>query len=208
MNRWGRPAAARAWVARLLLGLAGSLALGAGAVGAGTAPTPRQVTGTVTHVGDGDSLWVRSSGGERIEVRLRDIDAPEICQAWGPQARDALRALVHGRPVALVLHGRDRHRRWLGELHVRDGSGRDVDVAAVLVERGHAWSLRSGRGRGPLLAQERRARAARAGLHAQPGALLPQDFRRRHGPCTAGRVPPTSPSPSAARSYRWATAPR
>lgn len=178
----------------LALATAAGLAPDPGPAGdARAAPAPRPLEATVTHVGDGDSLWARTADGARIEVRLRDIDAPEICQPWGVQARDALRALVQGRRVTLVLHGRDRHRRWLGELRTRDGSGRDVDVAAVLVERGHAWSLRRGRGTGPLLAQERRARAARTGLHAQPGAMLPRDFRRRHGPCPAGGAPPTSP---------------
>ncbi|HSW20716.1 MAG TPA: hypothetical protein VLJ86_26060, partial [Ramlibacter sp.] len=43
---------------------------------------------TVTHVTDGDTVWVRpASGGAPIAVRLQGLDAPEICQAHGLQAR-------------------------------------------------------------------------------------------------------------------------
>lgn len=48
-------------------------------------------SGVVTHVSDGDTVWVEpTQGGEAQKIRLLGIDAPEICQAWGPQARDAL----------------------------------------------------------------------------------------------------------------------
>ena len=44
----------------------------------------RSFEGVVTHVTDGDSLWVRpASGGAPRQIRLQGIDAPEICQAFG-----------------------------------------------------------------------------------------------------------------------------
>ena len=40
---------------------------------------------TVTRVVGDDSLWMSTAiGAAPIEVRLQDIDAPEICQPWGP----------------------------------------------------------------------------------------------------------------------------
>ena len=37
--------------------------------------------GVVTHVSDGDTVWVQPlQGGEAYKVRLLGIDAPEICQ--------------------------------------------------------------------------------------------------------------------------------
>src|SRR5690606_38745711 len=53
------PSVARVRFARLAL----VLALVCGGTGAGAASLPRQVSGTVTHVGDGDSLWVRPRDG-------------------------------------------------------------------------------------------------------------------------------------------------
>lgn len=135
--------------------------------------------GLVTHVSDGDSLWVQAMTAHKpIEVRLVDLDAPEICQAWGRQARDALKAQVTGRTVSVQTTGRDGYGRMLARIHV-DGR----NLGAWLVEQGHAWSQRNRWQQGPLMAQESQARAQGRGLHAQAGAVLPRDFRRSHGPC-------------------------
>ena len=46
-----------------------------------------QLHGVVTHVSDGDTLWVRPAGaGAALQVRLQGLDAPEICQEFGSQA--------------------------------------------------------------------------------------------------------------------------
>ncbi|MDO9358012.1 MAG: thermonuclease family protein, partial [Polaromonas sp.] len=59
--------------------------------------------GTVTHVTDGDTLWVKpSSGGKALKIRIHGIDAPEICQTGGQASRAALAVRVRGRPVALT----------------------------------------------------------------------------------------------------------
>lgn len=137
--------------------------------------------GTVTHVTDGDTLWLRPAGGGRpVKLRLQGIDAPEICQPWGPQSKQALAALVLRQAVWVNVAARDGHGRRVGRLM----RGR-VDVAAQLVREGHAWSQRYRRDAGPYAAQEQQARAAGRGLFAAqpPPPELPSDFRKRHGPC-------------------------
>lgn len=142
------------------------------------------VQGRVTQVSDGDSLWLQAAApARRIEVRLVDVDAPEICQAWGTQARDALRAMVLRKTVVLHPVALDQYGRTLGRVSI-DG----VDVNAWLVRQGHAWSSQGAWGRGPLAHEEQAARTARRGLHAQPGAELPRDFRRRNGRCYVRRM--------------------
>ena len=135
--------------------------------------------GTVTHVTDGDSLWVRpASGGPAVELRLQGIDAPEICQPFGPRARDALAALVLRRPVRVSTRARDSYERTLARVEV-DGQ----DVGAWMVERGYAWSYRfRGRG-GGYEQQQARARNAGLGLWAQARAIEPRRFRKNHGSC-------------------------
>jgi hypothetical protein len=159
----------------------------------------------VTKVTDGDSLWLQPSvQGPAVEVRLVGIDAPEICQAWGTQARDALKTLVEGKQVTLRVAGLDEYRRTLGTL-VFDG----LNVNTRLVEEGHAWSIRTKWDRGPLVKEERMAKALSRGVHSQSGAVMPQEFRRSHGPCLAGEtgvqsaplpvaLSPTVPTPLAA----------
>ena len=136
-------------------------------------------TGTVTHVSDGDSLWVRpASGGPPREVRLRGIDAPEICQAYGPQARGALQALAVHQQVRVASRARDTYQRTLAQVSV---AGQDLGL--WMVSRGHAWSYRF-RGRpGPYAQQEARARVARLGLWSGSAPMPPAEFRKRHGSC-------------------------
>jgi micrococcal nuclease len=136
-------------------------------------------TGVVTHVTDGDSLWVRpATGGEAQQIRLQGIDAPEICQWYGREARAALAARTLHRPVVVTTRARDRYERTLAR--VRLGS---QDLGEWLVARGYAWSDgRGGRG-GPYAEQQAQASAARLGLWSGGRTMPPREFRRRHGSC-------------------------
>jgi micrococcal nuclease len=134
----------------------------------------------VTHVTDGDTLWVREEGRDRkpVKLRLQGIDAPERCQAGGAEATAALTARVLHQRVEVDARATDDYQRRLVVL--RQGG---EDVGAWMVEQGHAWSYRHRRARGPYAAEEAEARHARRGLFADPQALEPRVFRKRHGPC-------------------------
>ena len=134
--------------------------------------------GTVTQVLDGESLVFTPTGQAPITVRLRDIDAPLPCQDHGAEARKALAELALQRPATLQPRGRDGQGRTLGAVQVAG-----VDLATHQVEEGHAWSQRVKWDNGPLVKQERMARALTRGLHAGGTAIKPADFRRSHGPC-------------------------
>lgn len=135
--------------------------------------------GIVTHVTDGDSLWVRPvQGGTPLEIRLVDLDAPEGCQVFGPEAHRALRQRVLHQPVRVRPRGSDDYRRQLARIDHRGD-----DVNAWMVRRGYAWSSTFRGRRGPYARQEAQARAARAGLWGRPGPLEPRSFRKRFGPC-------------------------
>jgi len=135
--------------------------------------------GVVTYVTDGDSLWIRPlAGGEPVEVRLQGIDAPEICQPHGRQARAALAALTLHRQVTVRPRARDRYERVLARVRL----GRQ-DLGGWMVEQGHAWSDGWRGRRGPYARQQAQASAARLGLWRSGGALEPRTFRQRHGSC-------------------------
>jgi len=138
--------------------------------------------GTVTRVSDGDTLWIRPvTGGKPVKVRLRGIDAPEICQAGGLESKRALEALVLGQFVRLDRDDlSDDHGRRLGRLLHGDD-----DIGARLVRDGYAWSYRYRRDAGPYLIEEVDARSSRRGLFADPQAIAPREFRKVHGPCEA-----------------------
>jgi len=135
--------------------------------------------GVVTHVTDGDSIWVRpAAGGQPLEIRLRGIDAPEICQQFGKPARDALVERALHRQVTVKARARDSYRRILGQVSLGD-----EDLGAWMVGRGYAWSAGyRGKG-GPYLALQEQARSARLGLWHSGRAVEPRLFRKQHGSC-------------------------
>jgi len=141
----------------------------------------------VLRVVDGDSLWVRPRGGAPLRLRLSGVDAPEICQRHGREARDALATRLQGKKVRVTLQHKDTYDRWLARV-----DGPDGDVGAWLVGQGHAWSMRWQNNPGPYAVQESAARKARRGLFSEPRPEPPRDFRRRHGPCQVGAAPHTA----------------
>ena len=143
------------------------------------AASRRGYVATVTAVVDGDTVWVRPpSGGRPFAVRVLGIDAPEICQSWGPQARDGLRGLLLHRPVTVVERARDGYGRVLARL---EWEGRDV--GGWLVSSGLAWSYGFRRQQAPYADLQAAAREARRGLWAAAQPVEPRRFRRQHGPC-------------------------
>lgn len=143
-----------------------------------TTPAAWALAGTVTHVTDGDTVWLRTADGQRMKLRLAGIDAPERCQAWGPEARDALSRRVMRQPVQVTTQAHDAYGRAIGRLTLQG-----EDVSAWMVREGHAWSQRWRRSPGPYAAQEQAARSARRGLFAHSAPVEPRAFRKAHGHC-------------------------
>lgn len=145
--------------------------------------TSLALEGIVTHITDGDTVWIRpASGDERpLKVRVEGIDAPESCQLGGAAATQALTRRVLGRTVRLEGDGRDAWGRSLGTLWLGD-----EDVGAWMVAQGWAWSYRYRDRAGRYDPLEATARARGRGLFDRPDPMRPELFRRIHGPCRAG----------------------
>jgi endonuclease YncB( thermonuclease family) len=135
--------------------------------------------GIVSHVTDGDTVWVRpASGGPPQQVRLEGIDAPEICQAFGRESQGALAQYVLNRKVVVNSRAEDDYGRTVARIKL----GR-ADVGRWMVSHGYAWSYRFRGDAGPYRRQEARAREQRLGLWAHDDPEMPRDFRVRHGSC-------------------------
>ena len=148
------------------------------------APRPQaDWSGVVSYVVDGDSVRVRPPDGAKpVSIRLEGIDAPEICQAGGRQARDALKRQVLGQRVAVYGRVRDDYGRLLARIELRG-----EDQGRWMVAHGQAWSYRYRNSAGPYAAEQRRAQLAGAGifsaLYPSRRPVNPREFRKRHGPC-------------------------
>jgi micrococcal nuclease len=135
--------------------------------------------GVVTHVTDGDTVWVRpASGGAPRPVRLQGIDAPEICQAYGKRARQALTSRVLHQQVRVASSFDDDYQRVLGNISLGG-----QDLGRWMVSSGHAWSYRFRKDPGPFAEQEAQARRDGLGLWKERAPLPPREFRKLHGSC-------------------------
>ena len=149
------------------------------------AATLQARSGVVTWVVDGDTLWVKTSARTQLlKVRLQGIDAPEICQPGGVQARDALNREVLGQNVTVSYGAHDTYGRTLGTLHLQG-----QDMGRWMVAQGHAW-VYSYRHKKPLYADElRQAQSAGRGVFRDVAAEEPRAFRKRLGSCYKNRRP-------------------
>lgn len=145
-------------------------------------------SGNVVGVHDGDTLTAMHDGkGEKI--RLVEIDAPELAQAFGQASKQSLSALCFGKTASVADQGKDKYGRTLGRVAC-DG----VDANAEQVRRGMAWFYVQ-YGHDPALkAAEGQAKAAKAGLWADAGAAPPWEFR--HGGAKPASAPPAADSAS------------
>lgn len=138
--------------------------------------------GVVSRVIDGDTVWLAQSGkGTPVKVRINGIDAPEICQAGGVAARDALAGKVLGKSVQIAVpksRSRDDYGRVLGALEING-----EDIGRWMVQSGQAWSY-SYRGRpGAYASEQLLARQAGRGIFGALRVEEPRSFRQRNGSC-------------------------
>ena len=166
----------RLWLAIVVTAMTTAAALAA----------PRQQaawSGVVSHVVDGDTVRVRPPDGAKpVSLRVEGIDAPEICQAGGRQARDALKRQVLGLRVAVYGRARDDYGRLLARIELHG-----EDQGRWMVAHGQAWSYRYRNSAGPYAAEQRSAQLAGAGIFSVSSPsrrpVNPREFRKRHGPC-------------------------
>jgi micrococcal nuclease len=125
----------------------------------------------VVKVHDGDSVTLLSDGVQH-EARLAGIDAPELRQEFGRDAKSTLASLVEGRVVTFADTGHDRYHRNLVRMHVEG-----MDVNAEMVRRGMAWRYSAYSSDPVLAAVEQEARRFRRGLWSQAHPVPPWEWR-------------------------------
>lgn len=91
-------------------------------------------------VGDGDTIRVLDSNGDKLTIRLACIDAPEIKQgAAGKKSRAFLAGLLttNGSDLRLKFHGKDRYGRTVAEVF---SNGMNINLQ--MVRSGQAFVYR------------------------------------------------------------------
>lgn len=137
------------------------------------------LSGRAVGIVDGDTIDVLTPERRTRRIRMMGIDAPEKRQSFGKRAKEHLADLVLDRQVAIRWRHLDRDGRILGQVFVADR-----DMNALLVANGYAWWFakyqreQQPADRGIYADAEAAARAARAGLWADPDPIAPWHWRR------------------------------
>jgi endonuclease YncB( thermonuclease family) len=147
----------------------------------------------VIDVSDGDTVTVLDAEKESYRVRLAGIDAPEKRQPFGDRSKQALSALVFGKPVEVEWHKRDRYGRLVGKILVAkpesactdDRCPKTVDASLSQIEAGLAWHYKkyakeqANEDRMRYSQAEDTARAKRLGLWTDRDPVPPWEWRKR-----------------------------
>lgn len=131
---------------------------------------------------DGDTVIIQEDS-RNYHLRLLDIDAPELKQAYGKKAKRALIQLCQPKQssatinvtIKVTLQGVDKYGRDLGHLFC---NGEDVSMA--LVAQGMAWFNHPYSHRIDLQDLENHARENELGLWRQRNPSPPWQWRKQH----------------------------
>jgi len=141
---------------------------------------PAEITGKVVSVIDGNTVEFQTADNEIFRLVLSGIDAPELKQEFGEEARKFLDKLVTGEAATVVIEGKDRLGNRVGSLLYR----KDKDPRHELLERGLAWTAE----KNPKPEFETLKEAAKSrekGLWEQSNPTPPWIFRRQQSMLTA-----------------------
>ena len=122
---------------------------------------------------DGDTIRAEAKGKE-IKIRLVEIDAPEMNQPFGAQAKNFLNRLLYGKDVTLIAQGEDRYGRTLGEIYANGESAN-----ALMIKSGFAWVYDRYVKDSSLYKYQDQAKAENLGLWQAEDPIAPWVWRKQ-----------------------------
>lgn len=94
----------------------------------------QKISGIASHIYDGDTFRLKKSNGDLVQIRLANIDAPELEQTHGIASREYLQKMLKGNEVVVDIQDIDKYGRTVGIVFSNNININDASVA-----NGHAW---------------------------------------------------------------------
>jgi micrococcal nuclease len=141
---------------------------------------PAEITGKVVSVIDGNTVEFQTADNETFKFALSGIDAPELSQEFGEEAKKLLEKLVVGEAATILIEGKDRLGNRVGSLVY----GKNKDPRHELLEKGLAWTAEKNP-RPEFETIKETAKSKEKGLWEQPNPIPPWIFRRQQTMLTA-----------------------
>lgn len=135
----------------------------------------KELTGKVSKVIDGDTIELLTKENPynhiaKLKIRLYGIDAPELKQAYGKEAKEFLSALILKQEVSLIIENKDKYDRFVGTLFLK---GQDINKEMVKNGYAHAYESFSKK----YLAEQANAKMFKLGLWQDERVMSPSEFR-------------------------------
>jgi endonuclease YncB( thermonuclease family) len=136
-----------------------------------TRPIPSRFS--VTRVVDGDTVKVVGSDNIELDIRLAEIDAPELDQPYGKISQATLEELISGKEVELRDIRKGKYGRFVANIYC---NGIWINIA--LVKSGVAWRYKES-GFNDIMKAETNARRDKVGLWGEPDPIAPWEWREQ-----------------------------
>ena len=128
---------------------------------------------------DGDSVRINGQGGESFDVRLASIDAPELQQLFGFEAKQYLESLLRNQSIVAWQTGTDLYGRRIAFLFSERADGQLNEINAQMIRDGYAWHYPEYSSSETFESLQYQARASRFGLWSAAQAPVPPwEYRR------------------------------
>jgi micrococcal nuclease len=124
------------------------------------------------HVTDGDTLTVVGADKIELVIRLRWIDAPELGQEYGFEAKQALQRLVQSAALTLDKPSKEKFGRYLANVYAGE-----LWINKAMIETGYAWCDQVNSFDRSLYISQQEARQNRKGLWAMTDPTPPWIWR-------------------------------
>ncbi len=137
------------------------------------APTPAAPVAWWRCIGvtDGDTFTCLDTAGKQQKVQISEIDAPELGQPYGRDARDMLAEFIFGKSLAVVPISSTSDGIVVCKVSVNG-----KDIGREMVVAGAAWSEPASET--PLIKDQQDAKEARRGLWSEASPTPPWEFRK------------------------------
>jgi len=135
-----------------------------------------RIIGTCIDVIDGDTIVIKTEG-KLVTVTLPAVDAPELGQPFGDEARSLTSKLVLDREVTVELAPGGSPSAAVARIVVDE-----TDLAVVLLEAGLAWHDAVHDSQEQLVIRHIMARSAKRGLWSETDPVAPWEWRAAHAP--------------------------
>lgn len=166
----------------------------------------KQIKGTVINVIDGDTIKILSTDQKEYKIKLYGIDAPELKQYFGIEAKETLEEMILNKFVTVNYEKRGFYKRIIGKVFILP-PGSSINLK--MVRFGMAWHYKKYSKDEDLAFAEAAAQKDKWGLWKYEDAVPPWEWRKEYKALAKRCCPPRrvglssihSPKPKSEYSY-------